>query len=229
MSREDAGRGGGAGDQRLALIQPTPILLRGRLVHQGALPGVEPPASALPRPVPSAVAPAPPPDEPDNLEDLLAAADRLLGVRLGDAGRDKGAFGVQVATLLGVAERGAAEPDWRGEVEIKTVPVVIDRAGWWRVKEDPAVSMADASPLAKLRRVLWVARVAGGDSPILSWWFQEWDGGWDGALGRLLARDLHTRPKGGAGSTSRGWYLHKRFFTASGFLRSLNGSAGADP
>jgi hypothetical protein len=80
--------------------------------------------------------------------------------------------------------------------------------------------MEGARPLDKLRKVLWIARVAdSGDSPLLSWFYQEWDE----AVARLVARHLHTRPKGGAGTSARGYYLHKRFFAESGFLRALNG------
>lgn len=209
------------GDQLLGSgVQPMPILLRGKLVHLGPVHGRAPASAWYPREVPAAV-PAPAPEgEPGTLEELLEAADRLIGVRLGAEVRDKGAFGARVAALLGVAERGFAEPDWRGEVEIKSVPVVRDRGGWWYVKEDPAVSMETAAPLAKLRRVLWVARVADdGDSPILSWYYQEWDQ----AVAAWVDRRLHTRPKGGAGATTRGWYLHKRFFVDNGLLRTLNG------
>lgn len=187
--------------------------------------GLAPPAPALPRPVPPPRACERPDrpdaiDEPDTVEDLLARATQLVGMRLGQRGPDKGEYGSRIAALLGVRERGAAEPDWRGEVEVKTVPVVRDPGGLWRVAEDPAVSMADIRPESKLGRVLWIARVAdAGDSPILSWYYQEWDA-W---VARLARRCLHTRPKGPAGATTRGWYLHKRFFAASGFLVTLNG------
>jgi hypothetical protein len=209
-------------------LQPVPIALGGKLVVPARGNGIAPPSPAWPRPVPPPV-PLPAPDaEPDTLEELLAAAGALCGARLGAPTRDKGAHGAAIAAALGVAERGASEPDWRGEVEIKTVPVVRDRStpgatpggGWWRVKEDPAVSMAGASPLAKLARVLWIARVADGDdAAVLGYYSQEADD----RVRRLLARDLHTRPKGGAGATTRGWYVRKRFFADSGFLRSLNG------
>lgn len=201
-------------------VQPLPILLRGKLVHLGAVHGRAPEAGGYPRAVPVA-APAPAPEaEPGSLEELLVAAGALIGVRLGDDERDKGAFGARIAALLGVDERGHAEPDWRGEVEIKSIPVVRDGGGWWYVKEDPAVSMETAAPLAKLRRVLWIARVADAEgSPILSWYYQEWDQ----AVERWVSRRLHTRPKGGAGATTRGWYLHKGFFVDNGLLRTLNG------
>lgn len=201
-------------------LQPVPVVLRGKLVMLGRGNGVAPPAGAYPRPVPVAVEAPVIEDEPDTVEQLLDAADRLVGVRLGGSTRDKGAFGVRVAAMLGVAETGHPEPDWRGEVEIKTVPVIRDRSGWWRVKEDPAISMEHASPLAKLRCVLWIARVADADdSPILSWYYQEIDG----AVREGIDAHLHTRPKGPKGATTRGWYLHKSFFADSGFLGALNG------
>jgi hypothetical protein len=206
-------------------LQPVPIVLRGKLVPLADPGGLAPPAPSYPRPIPD---PAPGcggrvgwgAAEPDTLEDLLARGDALLGVRLGPAGRDKGGHGARVAALLGVRERGEAEPDWRGEVEIKTVPVVRDRSGFWRVKEDPAVAMEHADAPAKLARVLWIARVADDpESPVLCWFYQERDP----HLFALQRRHLHTRPKGGAGATTRGWYLRKAFFAASGFLAALNG------
>jgi hypothetical protein len=202
-------------------LQPAPVVLAGRLVHLAAPRGPHPAAPRWPRPVPAPAAPTPPDDEPDSLDDLLAAADRTLGVRLGPRGRDKGAWGGLAARLLGVAERGHDEPDWRGDVEIKTVPVATDRRGRWRVTEDPAISMLGAAPLAKLQRVLWLVRapLPGGDATFLSWYLLEWDA----EVARLVARYLHTRPKGGAGSRGRGWYLHKRFFADAGLLASLNG------
>jgi hypothetical protein len=208
-------------DQHLGTpLQPVPLVLGGKLRIPARGNGIAPPAHAWPRPIPCAAAVPAPDREPDSVDELLDNAARLVGVRLGPGGRNKGAHGAAIARALGVVERGHAEADWRGEVELKSVPVVRDPAGWWRVKEDPAVSMETGQPLAKLRKVLWIARVADrSDSPVLSWYFQEADGPVD----RLLARDLHTRPKGGAGATSRGWYLHKRFFLDSGFVRSLNG------
>jgi hypothetical protein len=179
-----------------------------------------PPAPSWPRPVPPAVAPPPAADEPDTLEELLARATALVGVRLGADRRDKGAHGLALAALLGVAERGHAEADWRGEVELKSVPVVRDRSGLWRVKEDPAIAMADVDPRPKLGRVLWLARVADApDSPLLSWYYQELDA----ELAALADAHLHLRPKGPRGTSARGRYLHKGYFLASGFLASLNG------
>lgn len=201
-------------------IQPRPALLAGKLVHLAEGRGRFPPAPALPRPVPAPRRSPRPPDEPRDLEGLLRRADLLVGVRLGRLARDKGALGSRAAALLGVRERGWPEPDWKGEVEIKVVPVVRDRAGAWRVAEDPAVGMEGPPPMAKLGRVLWLARVADErESPILSWYYQELDE----RVRALAEACLHTRPKGAAGASTRGWYLHKRFFTESGLLRSLNG------
>ncbi|HLU66578.1 MAG TPA: hypothetical protein VKZ63_09900, partial [Kofleriaceae bacterium] len=153
--------------------QPVPCVLGGRLVHLGPVRGAAPAAPCLPRPVPPPAAPPPAGEEPDCLEDLLERATALIGVRLGPPRRDKGRFGAQVADLLGVRERGAPEPDWRGEVEVKTVPVVRERSGLWRVAEDPAVSMEEVAPESKLGRVLWIARVADEPgSPVLSWYYQ---------------------------------------------------------
>lgn len=200
-------------------LQPVPIVLGGKLIVLGDHPGAYPGCASFPRPIPAPRAAPSWDDEPESLEELLARADDLVGLRLGEAGRDKGAFGATIAGLLGVPERGFAEPDWRGEVEIKTVPVRRDRSGFWRLKEDPAVGMEGTEPLAKLVRVLWIARVADGeDSPILSWFYQELDA----RLEALARAYLHTRPKGGAGATTRGWYLHKSYFLESGFSRSLN-------
>lgn len=201
--------------------QPTPSQVAHRLCILGPVRGLAPPAALLPREVPM------PPasmvgngDEPECLEDLLARADALVGVRLGRPIRDKGHFGAKVARLLGVVERGDSEPDWRGEVELKTVPVVCDHNRHWRVKEDPAIAMEGIAPERKLGRVLWIARVADlGDSPILSWYYQEWDP----VVAELARRHLHRRPKGPAGTDQRGWYLQKSFFAGSGFLRTLNG------
>jgi hypothetical protein len=81
--------------------------------------------------------------------------------------------------------------------------------------------MVGGAPLAKLMRVLWLARAAlpGGDATFVSWYLLDWDP----EVARLVGRYLHTRPKGGAGSRGRGWYLHRRFFADAGLLASLNG------
>jgi hypothetical protein len=205
-------------------IQPVPAVLGGRLVHQAAPRGAHPPSDTWPRRLPDAREPdAARGDEPDTVEDLLAAADRAIGVRLGPRGRDKGAWGARAARLLGVIERGHGEPDWRGDVEIKTVPVAPDASGLWRVREDPAISTTGGAPLAKLARTLWLVRagVDRDDATILSWYFLEWDD----HVARLVARHLHTRPKGPRGTTLRGFYLHKRFFAECGLLATLNGAA----
>ncbi|MBL4637592.1 MAG: hypothetical protein JKY56_27295 [Kofleriaceae bacterium] len=200
--------------------QPTPIVLSGRLVFQGAVHGQCPDSEAWPRPVPPAREVAHVDSEPESMEELLHNANGLVGLRLGARGRDKGAWGTKAAELLGVRERGFAEADWRGEVEIKTLPVARDAVGWWQVKEDPAISMESVDPRIKLNKVLWIARVSDEpDSPILSWYYQEWDA----RVQVLAARYLHHRPKGPKGTTSKGWYMQKRFFLYSGFLRSLNG------
>ncbi len=200
--------------------QPVPIVLSGRLVFQGAIAGQCPDTPSWPRPIPPPALAPQVESEPDCLEELLANADQLLGMRLGERGSDKGFYGTAIAQLLGVAEHGLPEADWRGEIEIKTVPVVRDSVGWWRVKEDPAICMQHVDPLLKLHKVLWVARVgASEESPILSWYYQEWDA----KVERLAIQYLHHRPKGPAGTSNKGWYLQKRFFLYSGFLRSLNG------
>jgi hypothetical protein len=210
----------GGADHLGAPYQPVPVVLRSKLRRQGPLRGLMPPSEGWPRGVSPPVAAAPPGDEPDTVEALLERATALVGVRLGALGRDKGALGARLAALLGVPERGHAEADWRGEVELKSVPVVRDRSGFWRVKEDPAVAMEGAHPEAKLAQVLWLARVADeAGSPLLSWYFQVRDD----EVARLIGRYLHFRPKGGRGATTRGHYLHKSFFLASGFLASLNG------
>lgn len=205
-------------------LQPVPQAIGARLVHVAAARGMAPPAPRWPRPLPAPRDAPPPADEPADLDELLAAADRALGVRLPARGRDKGAWGRAAASLLGVIERGADEPDWRGEVELKTVPVARDRRGLWRVTEDPAVAMEGASPLGKLRRVLWLCRAAAGEgAALLSWYLLDWDAD----VARWVRRDLHTRPKGPRGTDLRGWYLHKRFFLDAGLYATLNGPARA--
>ena len=209
-------------------LQPRPILLGGHLVIQAPPRGMAPPSAHWPRLVPGTAPPAPPVDEPETLDDLLAAADRAIGVRLGPRGRDKGAWGVRAAELLGIVERGRGEPDWRGDIEVKTVPVAREASGHWGVVEDPAIAMVGEgrgeATLAKLQRTLWLARATlpGADVPdatIVSWYLLDWDP----EVARLARRYLHTRPKGPAGTTGMGLYLHKRFFADAGLLASLNG------
>lgn len=205
-------------------LQPRPVLLGGHLVIQAAPRGLYPPSPAWPRPLPERVAPRPPTEKPETLDDLLSAADRGLGVRLGARGRDKGAWGMRAAALLGVIERGGEEPDWRGDVEIKTVPVARESSGLWRIVEDPAIAMlGERGAIAKLQRTLWLARsdVDRDDATIVSWYLLEWDA----TVARLARRYLHVRPKGPAGTDQRGLYLHKRFFADAGLLATLNGAA----
>ncbi|MEO6771440.1 MAG: hypothetical protein ABI467_00260 [Kofleriaceae bacterium] len=205
-----------------AVLQPRPVILGGHLVVQAPPRGLYPASARWPRPLPFEAAAEPPPDEPETLDELLAAADRAIGVRLGRRGRDKGAWGVRAATLVGVPERGGDEPDWRGDVEIKTVPIAVDASGLWRVTEDPAIAMAfEQAAVAKLQRTLWLARadLDDGDATIVSWYLLEWDA----RLAQLARRYLHDRPKGPAGTDQRGVYLHKRFFAEAGLLATLNG------
>jgi hypothetical protein len=206
-------------------IQPRPIVLGGHLVVQARPRGLYPPSATWPRAMPAEAAAAPPGGEPDTLDELLTAADRAIGVRLGARGRDKGAWGLRAARLLGIVERNEREPDWRGDVEVKTVPVARDPGGWWRVVEDPAIAMADEPALAKLQRTLWLARsdVDPADATIVSWYLLDWDPD----IARLARRYLHDRPKGPAGTSARGHYLHKRFFADAGMLATLNGNLPA--
>jgi hypothetical protein len=203
-------------------LQPQPVLLGGHLVVQAPPRGEFAATPMLPRGIPAPTEALPPEEEPDSLDELLAAADRAIGVRLGQRGRDKGAWGLRAASLLGVVERGVDEPDWRGDVEIKTVPVAQDESGLWRVVEDPAIAMlGEGYALAKLQRTLWLARtdLEDGDATIVSWYLLEWDP----IVARLTRRYLHIRPKGPAGTDQRGLYLHKRFFADCGLLATLNG------
>ena len=215
------------GDACVSLaLQPRPVILGGHLVIQAPPRGMFPASDAWPRRLPGRALPAPPADEPDSLDDLLAAADRAIGVRLGPRGRDKGAWGLRAQALLGVVDRGDDEPDWRGDVEIKTIPVASDPSGLWRVVEDPAIAMAGAGVVAKLQRTLWLARASittapVADATIVSWYLLEWDA----EVARLARRYLHERPKGPRGSDARGHYLSKRFFADCGLLGSLNGAA----
>ncbi len=209
------------GAEIAAAVQPRPIVLGGHLVVQGPARGAHPPAEAWPRPVPAARSPRPPTDEPETLDELLAAADRALGVRLGPRGSDKGAWGSRAARLLGVRERGRGEPDWRGDVELKTVAVAREPSGHWRIVEDPAIAMVgEGAALAKLQRTLWLARTTtGDDATLVAWYLLDWDD----AVARWTRRYLHVRPKGPAGTDQRGYYLHKRFFADAGLLAALNG------
>jgi hypothetical protein len=205
------------------LVQPRPIVLGGHLVIQAPPRGMYPPTVRWPRPLPARVQAAPPDDEPDTVDELIAAADRAIGVRLGRRGADKGAWGMRAAMLLGIVERGHDEPDWRGDVEVKTVPVALDPSGAWRIAEDPAIAMLNDSgvALSKLQRTLWLVRanLPDGDATILSWYLLEADAD----LTRLVRRYLHARPKGPRGTEQRGLYLHKRFFADAGLLATLNG------
>jgi hypothetical protein len=206
-------------------VQPRPVLLGGHLVVQAPPRGLFPPSVRWPRPLPDPMPAQPPADEPDSLDDLLAAADRAIGVRLGARGADKGAWGLRAAALLGVVERGLGEPDWRGDVELKTIAIATERESkLWRIVDDPAIAMTNEhSAIAKLQRTLWLARAdaPGGDATIVTWYLLEWDA----PLARLAQRYLHERPKGPAGTQQRALYLHKRFFADAGLLASLNGLA----
>lgn len=204
-------------------LQPRPLVLGGHLVVQAEPRGLYPPSGAWPRTLPAPRLAEPPSEEPDSLDELLAAADRTIGVRLGPRGPDKGAWGIRAARLLGIVERNEPEPDWRGDVEIKTVPIARDPGGYWRVVEDPAIAMVGEPVLAKLQRTLWLARgdVGDRDAMIVSWYLLDWDR----EIARLARRYLHERPKGPAGTTARGLYLHKRFFADAGLLATLNGAA----
>ncbi len=203
-------------------LQPMPHVLAGHLVHHRPARGAYCANAVWPRQVPPPAGAHPPLVEPATVEQLLDAANAVVGVRLGQRGVDKGAWGQRAARLLGVIERGDDEPDWRGDVEIKTVPVQRDGQGWWRIAEDPAICMAAGRPMAKLARVLWLVRTSleDADATILSWYFLECDR----FIAGLAARDLHQRPKGPRGTSARGWYLHKRFFADAGLLATLNGS-----
>jgi hypothetical protein len=217
-----------AGAASNAALQPRPVILGGHLVVQAPPRGLYPASARWPRPVPLETAAQPPAEEPETLDELLAAADRAIGVRLGRRGADKGAWGVRAAALVGVPERGGDEPDWRGDVEIKTVPVAVDASGLWRVTEDPAIAMAfEQAAVAKLQRTLWLARadLDDGEATIVSWYLLEWDA----RLAQLARRFLHDRPKGPAGTDQRGVYLHKRFFADAGLLATLNGPPAERP
>ncbi len=211
-----------ASSPAVPIAAASPVLVGDRLLRCAPARGLAPPTAAWPRPLPPPRSAAPPDEEPECLDTLLDAADRALGVRLGARGRaGKGAWGQRAAELLGVVDRGDREPDWRGDVEIKTAAVAPSRSGAWRVVEDPAISTVGAAPIAKLQRVLWLCRAdaPGGDATLISWYLLDWDD----TVAALVERYLHVRPKGPRGSAGRGYYLHKRFFADAGLLASLNG------
>src|SRR5512138_2476183 len=151
-------------------VQPKPVVLGGHLVIQAAPRGLFPPGGVYPRALPTPAIAIDHDDEPETIDDLLAAASAAIGVRLGVRGRDKGAWGMRAQALLGVRDHGRDEPDWRGDVEIKTVPIARDPSGLWRVVEDPAIAMVGEGVIAKLQRTLWLARadLDGGDATIVS-------------------------------------------------------------
>ncbi|HEY4179251.1 MAG TPA: hypothetical protein VGM90_20550 [Kofleriaceae bacterium] len=207
-------------------LQPRPTVLSGHLVVQAPPRGLAPPCAIYPRPLPEQVHAMPPSEEPDSIDELLAAATRAIGVRLGPRGRDKGAWGMRAAELLGVIERGHDEPDWRGDVEVKTVPIERDETGKWAIVEDPAIAMAGegSAAYAKLQRTLWLARATlptgkAADATIVSWYLLDWDA----EVARLAKRYLHERPKGPKQTKQKGLYLAKRFFADAGLLATLNG------
>jgi hypothetical protein len=222
----------GASEAAVAAVQLVPVLAGARLsfgpepAPTAPLPCARaarfPSAKAMPRVVPPSREAVVPAAEPDTLDELLDRADCLLGIRLGSRGRDKGLYGTRIAELLGIGRSSLPSPDWRGAVEVKSLAVVHAAGGRWRIKDGPALSMRSVDPGAKLARVLWVVRVDEGEvagAPILSWYYQELDAD----LAEALERSSHLRPKGGAGTTARGWYLRRDFFAACGLLRSLNG------
>ena len=217
-----------------ATVQAAPMLRSGKLViprrrARAAVQGMLPvariarfPSSPLPRPLPLARALPPPAAEPPTLDALLARADALVGVRLGARVRDKGFYGHRVAELLGLARSSSPARDWRGEVEVKTLAVVRAAGATWRIKDGPALSMRGVDAKQKLGRVLWVIRIDEGevpDAPVLSWFYQELAP----SLAHAFERARHLRPKGGKGTTARGWYLRRDYFVACGLLASLNG------
>lgn len=134
---------------RTSLARGSGVHLIGeRLVACAPPRGLAPPAAAWPRPLPPPALPDPPDEEPECLDTLLDAADRALGVRLGRRGADgKGAWGQRAAQLLGVIDRGDREPDWRGDVEIKTVAVArAAETSPGRVTKIGPVSRSQTSP-----------------------------------------------------------------------------------
>jgi hypothetical protein len=202
---------------------------RDRRAIDGVLPAARaarwPSSTIWPRPIP------PPRDaphvtrEPSTLEELLGRADALVGVRLGrpGGGRDKGAYGQTIAAMLGLPRSADPAPDWAGQVEVKTITVERGRGARWRLRDGPAIAMRSVDAAAKVARVLWLVRASGEDvagAPVLSWFYQELDDD----LAAAFARSRHLRPKGGKGTSARGWYLGRDFFEACGLLASLNGA-----
>lgn len=172
--------------------------------------------------VPPAASAVEPSVEPGTLDELLARADALVGVRLGSRGADKGAYGHRIAALLGIPRSSAADPDWRGEVEVKTLAVVRAAGARWRLKDGPAIGMRSVDASAKARRVLWIVRADEGEvpgAPVLSWFYQELAG----EVLEAFEAARHLRPKGGAGTQGKGWYLRRPFFEACGLMASING------
>ncbi len=217
----------------VAVVQRVPILDGAKLVwprearaEAGALPAARaarwPESDRLPREIPAIHDAPAATHEPTTLDELLERATALVGVRLGGGHADKGFHGHLVAELLGLERSASPSPDWRGEVEVKTLNVVRGRGGRWRLKDTPALSMRSVDARQKLHRVLWVVRVDEGEvpgSPVLSWFYQELDL----ELAHAFERARHLRPKGQAGTRARGWYLRRDFFVACGLMRSLNG------
>jgi hypothetical protein len=217
-------------------VQPSVVVERGllrvararaRRAGPGTLPAARaaksPPSATWPRPVPPTRSmPPSTPAEPAALAELLTRANDLIGVRLGVRGRDKGAYGQRVAELLGLPRSSEAAPDWRGEVEVKTLAVVRARGGLWSLKDTPALAMRAVDARSKLRRVLWIVRIDEGEvpgAPILSWFYQELEP----TMERAFEAARHLRPKGAKGTSQRGWYLRREFFELCGLMRSLNG------
>ena len=170
----------------------------------------EPPRGRAPLPPPRAA--APPADEPDSLDELLAAADRAIGVRLGPRGRDKGAWGVRAARAArrrrarrrrARLARRRRDQDRAGRARA--------RSGLWRVVEDPAIAMVGERARSRSCSARCGSRAPTSTTATRrssSWYLLEWDA----AVARLARRYLHERPKGPRGTDQRGVYLHKRFF-----------------
>jgi hypothetical protein len=162
------------------------------------------------------------PSEPESLEELLARAGALLGVRLGGRDADKGAYGRRISQLLGIGPSSSQAPDWRGEVELKTLAVTRAGGARWRLKDGPAISMRSVEATAKLARVLWIVRVDEREvagAPVLSWYYQELDAD----LTAALERSRHLRRRGAPARAAAAGTCGADYFEACGLLRSLNG------